>query len=365
MRRLWTSCIVLAVAGGCDQGAVGFAQAPVETTRVLDIAGTGANGELVFEYAVAGTRLSNGSIVIADGLGATVRFFDASGKLKLGVGRQGEGPGEFEGLAWLGQCGRDSVFAWDRMLHRITVIDAAGEVVRTYRVPADFQGWRLATLSCSRTGIFAFLAFPQGTRPPSPTGESPHFKAPLSLADATGKLTHSLGEVAVAESRPLGKATSIAVSADRLYVGTKDSAFVDMYDLDGQRIRSLPVHVPVRAPTMRHYERAIDQQVAWLAVVEEREQMRQVLLDIPMPEYAPPYGMLFTDPGGILWIETSILGDPMTTLRAIDTDGHVIVDVILPPELRVLEVGRDYILATFEEEGGEPHVAMYRMNQSR
>ena len=46
---------------------------------------------------------------------------------------------------------------------------------------------------------------------------------------------------------------------------------------------------------------------------ETREAARRLLLEIPMPEYRPPYTNLFADPGGTLWVVTSAPGDPVTS----------------------------------------------------
>ncbi len=372
MRRVVIGYVVFSAGMACrsgkpeegSQGRAVTAQWSVDAVPVVDIAGTAANGDLVFEYASGATRLPNGSIIIGDGTGASVRFFDASGQPTRTVGREGAGPGEFRRVSWLGRCGADSVFVWDAMQNRMTVVDAASDVVRHYRVPADpTAGSPPATIQCSRTGVFAVHAFPLGMRPPSPTGESPHYKAVLSLADADGRISQALGEVAIMESRPLGKVTSIAMSADRLYVGTADSAFVDVLTLDGRYVTALPIHVPARSPTRRHYERAIEAQVIWLADRDERAAWKQRLLEIPMPEHVPAYAGLFTDSDGSLWVLLSLPGDSETWLRAIAPDGRVIADVYLPVDLRVFEVDRDYILGAYEEESGEPHVAMYRLHR--
>lgn len=60
-----------------------------------------------------------------------------------------------------------------------------------------------------------------------------------------------------------------------------------------------------------------------------------------------------------LWVRLSHPGDSLTHLRAIASDGRALGVVRLPEDMRIFEVGRDYVLGAFEEEGGEPHVAMF------
>jgi hypothetical protein len=329
-----------------------------DTVPLLDIAGSTPSAGFVFALAAGATRLSNGVIVIADGIEDALLFFDPSGRPIRTVGRSGRGPGEFTQISWLGQCGPDSVVVWDRMLGRHTVIDSAGTVIRQYQ-PADPHP---AVVACSRTGTFAALGTPDMPAVATQTGQSPHYGAEMSLLDGSGAIVRRLGLVPVGESRPLGKLTQIAVSADRLYVGTQDSAFLDVLSLEGHRLATLPVGMPGRRVTLRHYERAADALVAFYPVADERKAMRDWVLKIPMPEYLPPYGPLFVAPEGTLWVQVSFPGDSATVLHAISGDGSRLAEVRLPREVRVFEIGRDYILGAYEEEEtGEPHVAMYRL----
>ena len=114
MRR-FVSIAALFSYAACGSDQVGQQGLDADTWSVdsvpeLTIAGTAANGGLVFESASGATRLSDGTIVIADGLGSAVRFVTSEGVLLRTVGREGGGPGEFNRIQWLGQCSKDSVF---------------------------------------------------------------------------------------------------------------------------------------------------------------------------------------------------------------------------------------------------------------
>jgi protein-disulfide isomerase len=321
----------------------------------IDVAGTGPDGAVRFGSADAATLLSDGTIVVADGLGASLRLISADGTLKRSVGRHGRGPGEFQWLTWLGQCGEDSLFVWDGMLLRGTVVDRAGAVVREFRLAG-----RPGMLACSRSGVLATLEIPSDLHPPDRMGRSPHFQAPLRLLDRQGVVLHELGDVPAMETRPLGKLTSIAMTDDRLFVGTNDSAFVDVYAMSGARTGGMRLGVEPRRAQRHHYERAIDAQVRPLADRADRRAMKRLLLEYPMPSHLPLHGRLLTDPDGGLWAVTSFPGDPVTTIRGLRRGGGLLLDLDIGRDVRVFEVGRDYVLAGYEEESGEPHVALYR-----
>lgn len=127
----------------------------LDVAPAVDISGVTPGGELAFNHAADATRLSNGLIAVADRYANAVRFFDPAGRPLRTVGRDGEGPGEFRFPWWIAQCAADTLFVWDVALHRMTVIDSAGRVVRQFRVPAS-----AAFLSCSRNGMVIGLSEP-------------------------------------------------------------------------------------------------------------------------------------------------------------------------------------------------------------
>jgi hypothetical protein len=347
---------------GVDAGVAGSGAQQVlsvDSDAVLQIDGTASSGELVFGSAVGGTVLEDGTIVIADGLEHSVRFFNEAGVLVRSVGRKGEGPGEFNHIGWIGQCGTDSVFIWDPELKRMTLIDAAGTVVTSYRVPDDPTLAAGSIFTCSRDGVFAVVGTPSNI-----ASVTEHYSAPLWLADTRGVIIRELGDVLAFEGRPLGRVTSIAVSNTQVYVGTKDSLYVDVYERDGNQHLQLIVADSLRAPSTRHYELAIDVQVARLGSVDDRRMLKEYMLRQPMPEWMPPYSDLFVDPADMLWVQLSLAGDPDTWLRVFSSAGDVVATVRLPFFMRVFEIGPHHLLSAYDDDNGEPHVALFRIQRN-
>lgn len=354
----------------------------VDPKAVIDIAGTTPTGDVVLENAVAGTRLSSGTIVIADLTAAKVRFFDQTGKLTKSVGQPGSGPGDFRQLMWLGQCAADSVFAWDYALRRMTVISGAATVVRQYAVPADpaQQLGAPTTVSCSRAGRFAMQP-PMTPRQGNfvvvtPDSTVLRGKSPMTLADRTGHVTGSLGDVWFSEVfmtgrrggprgggyRPLGRSTSVALAGDRIYVGTADSGYVDVYSPDGKLASTISVGLAPRKASRQHLEGAIGEMLP-MYPGNMRTSLRELMLDLPLPENLPAYSALLTDPDGVLWVVASAPGDADTHLVAVDATGKRVGDVRVPVQLAVFEVGRDYILGRYEDPQDEPHLALFRLRR--
>ena len=95
--------------------------------------------EYQFADVVAAVRLDNGDIVVADRGASELRSYDAEGNFRWRVGREGEGPGEFQRLDFLGRMAGDSLMTYDPILLRIQVFDPGGRLFRTFRaeLPRD------------------------------------------------------------------------------------------------------------------------------------------------------------------------------------------------------------------------------------
>ena len=358
------------------------AQSPwrVEPTPVLDVTGLTAAGAVAFGTVNWATRFPSGVIAVADAGGPALQYFDAKGAFIKSIGRGGAGPGDFRTVTWVARCAPDTAFALDFALGRITTFDEAGTMGRSFSVGTS-GGAQIAS-ACNVGG--RFVLFGRGRRLPPPSPPDPaaayfiiHTVSPLQLVDGSGQVAATIGEVPSGEMvggmngrggggmpRPLGQTTTFALSADRLFVGTGDSATVDVYSLTGERLRTIRLDVPARTPTKAQYESAAG---VFLSIVPSgmRESARNWVLSIPMPQRLPPYSALLSDDSGLLWVVLSVPGDANTRLRAVRETGAVVADVTVPLNLAVFEIGADYILGGREDAGGEPHLLMFRLHRGR
>jgi len=333
-----------------------------DATPELDIRGENEAGDLLFEQARTATILSDGRIVIADMMALDLKFFDSSGELIRTVGRKGEGPSEFSDVDWLGRCGGDSLYVYDSRNTRLTVMDGTGAVARMNRLPATAE-WIWASIACSPTGKFVAMAFPLHARIHL-DGDSPFYKTATFLLDASGNVLDTLGEFPIFENRPLGKRTRMLVTDSTFLLATMDSSAIDVYGYDGQHSSTLFLGGPIRPMTEHHYRTGIISEVATQTTSSQgRAQFFDMLIDIPMPEYLPPYSDVLLDSEGLVWAVLSLPGDSLTYLRATDVSGSIVADVQLPVEVHVYEIGQDYILAGYDAEDGQPHVVKYRMRR--
>lgn len=311
---------------------------------------------------IAATRLSSGMIVVADRSMSAVLYFDVSGALTRSVGRKGKGPGEFEDLIWMGQCGRDSVFVLDGGLFRMAVIDSSGHIVRHEKFPVVVDQDRLA---CSRDGRFAAIRYLRGgDHVDVKTWTFSQIRGSVLISDSIGEFHQVLPDVPVRIPRPLGQSTVLALSSSQLFLGTNDSAVVELFARNGEPRGHATVSASRRRPTAREYDLGIE---AHLAVVfasfAERREHKERFTQIPPPEFLPLYGSLIVDAVDTAWIVISGLDEQRTRLQALGAAQSPGPIVSLPRNIRVFEIGHDYVLGRYDDDTGEVHLVMYRLRR--
>ena len=352
----WTRATVLLASSAlaCSESAIPFDHATitlsVDSVTVTDILDTGPGDSVRFLSVVGATRLSNGVVVVADAFDHSVRFLARDKTLLRTVGRRGSGPGEFKTIGWLGQCGKDTVYVWDVDVARVVVLDTAGAVLQ--HIPALFSP---ALVACSQTRTFVTALTPQNMPRPS-AADPPTY---LSRLLFTRALTDTLGyleDIPLGDPRPLRPLTRVAVARDRVYVGRSDSALVQQYNFRGNETGIYRLGLPSRRPTAANVTAAIDQMVEMFPDQAFRSQSKAYLRALPPPEILPFYSDLFVSPDDMLWVVTSAPGDDATQFRVLSPDGRIEADVTLPINIHVRDVGADYILGTYNDEGGHVHL---------
>jgi hypothetical protein len=332
----------------------------IDRAPLVKVAATAADGSVRFSSAASVTRTRDGLIVVADRLGARVTFLAPDGAIRRVVGREGSGPGEFRAPMAVLPCSADSLFVFDYLLRRVTVLDGHGAVTRQESL-RDFP----SVIACDKSGVMAMMGMPSNLQPPNDRGESPPLSAPLVVRGTHGDTLWRELLPDVGEPRPLGRLTRLAIGGGAVYVGTQLRAGVARIDLRSKRRTMLQVGRLDRTPTSAHVERAIDALVAPLPVASDREQSRRMLRQIPMPKTLVPFTALLVDPVGLLWSVVSVPGDGETRLDVHDPTGRVRARLRMDGDVVVHEVGPDYVLGVRKTDDDEDEVVVYRLRRGR
>jgi hypothetical protein len=359
MRLALLALLPLSIAGAQSEWAV-------SPRPIVDVTGVDAGGNVVFQNLAGATRLANGNLLVADKGSTSIRLIGADGKLIEAVGRQGSGPGEYRLIAAASPCG-DSLLVW--AVEKTVMVGASGAAAREFALPSD--GSRMAPglrVSCAPNGNFVYLSQPLA-REEAPNGLM-RMKGAVVATDRAGKVLSHVDSIPAglwmrvgggAFPVPLAPTTSAVTLGDRIAIGVADSARIWIIAPDGKR-STITVPSTPRAPTDQEMAGAIED-VADMAPVPLRPRLLPELQKATKPAMLPAYFGLFGDPDGVLWVQQTPPGARRTDLLAMAPDGRVLARAIIPMAVTILEIGREHILASYDDANDEAHLAVFSLRK--
>ncbi len=341
---------------------------PVELTEFLRL-GDEAQGDTVLFGSISSMAVNSaGQVVVGDRDAAKVYVYSPDGQLASHFGGKGAGPGEFE---WLGRVAvgpRDSVFAFDWQLRRIsafapdtyqfayslTLVEGSGD-----QTPYDLVG------VAEQGFILRFAVTTNLSTQPVPEADELRI-APVMRVNRRGEPVDSLVGLRVSSPifasdgsriipRPFARHSVARLGPEGvLYSGWSDAVHIDMTAVSGQPLGSLHVpHDPV-AVTQEDMD----------AVMEARDHVgRQMILDANLAGAKPAFQTLVVDDGGRVWVQLSAAtGAPAGRWLIIGLEGSVDGEVELPVNVTLMAVRAGRAYGELEDaESGAPLVVGYEI----
>jgi hypothetical protein len=327
------------------------------------------------------TTLRDGTIVVADEQVLRLSYFTGAGKPLVAVGRRGGGPGEFQTLVMMGQCSPDTITVIDPAQDRVTRFSSRGRVVDSRSAkpqgpvsPPDIVGRPPYFLKCGRTGALGFVSWPR-QEPPSRPG--PH-RSTVSLAVAASRASGfvSLGVFAGPERyrfirsdgpRPFGKTVHMAVSSNRVFVGTADSFFVEVFDHQGKRRGSIRADIALkRFDASKERAAMLERITPVLASKEQKDRARQSVADMQYPEFLPAYARIMTDALDRVWVaESRGAAEADQQWWAFSEGGTLIGGLRTPAAFELYEVSQAHALGKWTNADGVESIRRYQLMRER
>jgi hypothetical protein len=338
-------------------------------------------------YGIAGVvRLSDGTIVVANSGTHELRYYRATGTLVTTAGRQGDGPGEFQGLMSLVRIPADTVGAIDVRHRRLSVFDPGGRFARDVPLSSNLLQYLGIT---GQFGDGTFLASAQPIRTSSDLSSRPLGPARDSLlvvrVDASGAVVDTIGlfpgnrvtvkmiemgGASIPLSIPVAFAptTQLTAGSGTAYVGVPDTYEIGVYSPSGKLLRLIrraqPPRVVSEADKAGWRDRMRAQSLP--STSPRMRQTMQTMLDaLANPDFAeimPAFRRLLVDAAGDLWV-SDYQGSDSTRqhLSVFDPGGRLLGTVVLPQRLMVTEIGADYVLGHTTDETEVEHVELYAL----
>ncbi|HXG43625.1 MAG TPA: hypothetical protein VNJ71_02590 [Gemmatimonadales bacterium] len=357
-------------------GAAPLAAQSVPSTRKL----TRPDAELgePFDQVIALRELGAGKVLVTDGGARSVVLADFASGRQTPVGRNGQGPGEYQFPGELLPAG-DTTFIVDRASRRLLAVAPDGRMTgRTVPFPEAIGGLPAAR-GADRSGRIYFQASP--FRVPDEGGEVEP-KLPDSTAvlrwDRAANRVDTVAKVKIPATRvnvsgdqrarmvmmrpqPYAPEDDWAVAADgRVAIARVSDYHIEWVD-DGRRIAGAPVPYPRRRVTEADRTRYL---------AELRSNRNRVVVtrgptggrapevripepgaeDFVWPEYLPPFrrGMLIS-PEGQAWVPRH---DEAPVYDVFDSRGNLAARLELPPGRRLVGLGRGVLYAIRTDSDG-------------
>jgi len=340
---------------------------------VLDLASVGSGSDHEFFGVADATRLSDGTIAVAERRAGTIRFYSPDGDLTGSVGRRGEGPGEFAGLRSVDALDGDSLLAFDPRTQRVTIYDPTHEVSKIIPLVPQFlqaarlfEGDRLLVMA-GLAGEFVESDAGHVRTPGRVLGVSLDGVVADTLAATAGPESVRLeGEGRIADARPLfGKNSYLAVRGDRFYIGDAEAMQLQVHGPDGslERIMRVPDYDLTATPEQ------VDAEIAARLEVNDSPRNRRLIDLLPVPPVRPAYADLEVDPDGDVWLArhrgwfNNLLGREPRKWEVFNPEGAWHGTVELPARFQVFEIGFDYVLGLLRDETDIEHPQLLRLNR--
>lgn len=309
---------------------------------------------------------SDGRIIVADTDAQHVKVLRPDGTLIAALGREGQGPGEFQSASGVDVSRGDSLYVTDSRANRLSVFGPDS--------PYDFERVVSAT-NQSRVSRYLVLGdqfagrVGGGFNPNSDERPPPHVWRRMS---ATGTLTDTLltarrrdmkmtkvgGSFAIGVV-PFSRQTLVTSGPDnRIYHAWTDSLHIEATTLDGhsETVASIPAQpIPITRA-------ARDSALAVMDDAGMRSEMSSAMRDTK-----PALTGLLVAEDGRIWVErpAEVVNPDSTTWWRLLPDEQTIQAVTLPSAVSLQEVHEGTAYGTTETEMGAPAVRRYDVTVER
>lgn len=332
-------------------------------------------------------RLPDGRIVVGNGGSKELRFYGADGKYLYSTGDDGEGPGEFRSLDFLGLIESDSIVVHDRRLERLTLFDTTGAFLSS-RGPTVSTGMPFLNVAgVLRSG--AYVSWALFSTDPEIAGVYAA-SVRFGVTPLSSGVFHEAGTVLGGEEglfqyhgsltrafRPFGRESDIAAGANHFFVLTSsDDSGIRVYDPAGKLIRILRIDIPRQRVDAAATAAWIE---SWIARYSDGstatdDWLRHGFRETPPPEYIPVLRSLEVDKSGNVCAERYPLTmDAVTVYWCFSPEGHFLRSIVLPRRLLrngphphmdpQLEIGEDYVLGVWQNENDVQYVRLFALLQ--
>ncbi len=326
--------------------------------------------ELWFSRVLGLARLSNGSVAVADAVSSEVRIFDAAGTHVRSMGREGEGPGEFDHLWFMWRLPGDTLWVGDYRPWRYHLYSVTGQHIRTVTMDPFYENRsRGGGVLANGTSINVRLeiARRQDFRTPDTwhvEAHGPDGKLLGTLMTLPGR-TFGRGSSGILEGPWFEASSSIDVKGHTVAIANGRDPEVRVLDHELRLRLIIRWDAPGREVTAAHIRSAREaarRQAREAGAVSPLERA-YLNSDRPAADVFPAVNSVRAGVDGTVWVwryprPGGVPG--RSRVMAFGPDGDFVCYLShTRNNYTIYEFGADYVLGVQEDELGVQHVAMF------
>lgn len=311
---------------------------------------------------------AHGRIYVADWRNHAIKVISPGGDLLTTIGAEGRGPGDFTGLVSI-DLDRDSLFALDSELHRITAFgtDEVREAAYTVQLPRSDtpNAYASRLMKPDTTGFLVEY----GTGYPVP----PEVGRRQWVGWFTNDGSPIVDSVVAAPARPLlkfrdfttvlpfGNESFFRLGAEGMTVwaGRNNSLHVKQYLLNGSLAHD--IHLP-------HTPVPIDEEdveeVLNSAPPPLREKVAQAIQNAGLPDTHPVFNEIVADTRGHLWIDVFDMLEEESIWQVVDQSSQIVGSYIFPENVSLQAVQDEKAYGIRYSESGIREVVVFDLEEN-
>ncbi|MDH4272367.1 MAG: 6-bladed beta-propeller [Candidatus Aminicenantes bacterium] len=290
----------------------------------------------MFGEAVAFNTDEKGNFYVTDWRRRRILKYDPAGQYQLTIGREGQGPGEFQNLSPARFDKDGHIYITDLVSRRISFFDDSGNYLRQIAIPDVFEdlhisgrGHFISTHTIPLEGessrrfklvygmfddkfnvVTEFLAQEKGFKLP----------AGRDAQSAAKFLAGILSDIAY-QARPsyrLGK-------EDSIFFGYPEKYAIDVFSSEGRKVRTIQRDYEPSRVTEKDKDKFVGQVAAdYLRRYSSEQERKEIVKYIEYPKYKPAYHSFALMENGWLVVAVEIVPDGDNLFDLFDEDGRYI-----------------------------------------
>jgi len=341
---------------------------------LLSIGSVGGDASTLFDRVSSVVVLPSGELAVLDEGAGQIRLFDGGGRLTRTLGRSGQGPGEFQGLAFVG-LSADSLWVFDGRQQRLTVWDPSTGEFRVAGVGIGNAAHGPAGLTSDATVILvADMGFSEALAAEARDGLQ-RFSAGYVTVGSDGVVQDTMlvtdGSERILVVNPpniemirplLARSVSHAVRGSELIQGTQADYEFGVYSADGgltRLIRRSDVDVALDEAS---YRAAVEERVS-AAPEPARPGLRRLYEESPRPAYRPAYSTFLVDSEGVLWVQDFSYVGEAASWAVYDEQGVWLGSLDFPEGFSPTYITADRIAGIWRDELGVEYARIYALQR--